>query len=80
MICVQYFVLTLFLCGIIISFSKSEEDSSSRSEKNLRDVKLAIKVFRQMNVTLNEVINLLEHDLAEGKTIYEPEEMLQLIQ
>lgn len=53
--------------------------SVSMTEPDLRDVRLAIKVFRQMNITLNEVINLLENDLTQGKTTYEPNEMLLLI-
>lgn len=48
--------------------------------KDLRNVKLAIQVFRRMNVTLNEAIEELEMKLSEGITEYSADEMNALIE
>ncbi|XP_031639280.1 uncharacterized protein LOC116351330 [Contarinia nasturtii] len=68
---IRFFILTLLFCGAF---------STPGILSDLRNVSLALKVFHRMNESLNEVIEHLKDSLANGKTQYKDEEMLQLIE
>lgn len=67
----RFFTLIFLFYGIFSTFN---------CVKDLRNVKLAIQVFRRMNVTLNEAIQELEMKLIEGITEYSADEMNELIE
>lgn len=63
---IRFFVLSLLFSGVL---------STRGIFSDLRNISLALKIFRRMNTSLNEVIEHLEDSLANGKTKYEDEGM-----